>query len=47
MGGYLAREIQAVQVQYRIKSLAVETAYSVKISHWDYLEASSLIARGN
>ena len=34
---YLAREVQAVQVLHSIKTLAVEMAYAMKESDWDYL----------
>ncbi len=37
VGRYLAREVQAVQVLHSIKTLAVEMAYAMKESDWDYL----------
>ncbi len=37
VGRYLAREVQAVQVLHSIKTLAVEMAYAMKDSDWDYL----------
>jgi fucokinase len=36
VGRYLAREVQAVQVLHSIKTLAVEMAYAMKESDWDY-----------
>ncbi len=37
VGRYLAREVQAVQVLHSIKTLAVEMAYAMRESDWDYL----------
>jgi len=37
VGRYLAREVKAVQVLHSIKTLAVEMAYAMKESDWDYL----------
>ncbi len=37
VGRYLAREVQVVQVLHSIKTLAVEMAYAMKESDWDYL----------
>jgi len=37
VGRYLAREVQTVQVLHSIKTLAVEMAYAVKESDWNYL----------
>jgi fucokinase len=37
VGRYLAREVQTVQVLHSIKTLAVEMAYAMKESDWDYL----------
>lgn len=37
VGRYLAREVQAVQVLHSIKTLAMEMAYAMKESDWDYL----------
>jgi len=36
VGRYLAREVKAVQVLHSIKTLAVEMAYAMKESDWDY-----------
>jgi fucokinase len=36
VGRYLAREVHAVQVLHSIKTLAVEMAYAMKESDWDY-----------
>ena len=43
VGRYLAREVKAVQVLHSIKTLAVEMAYAMKESDWDYL--GSLLGR--
>jgi fucokinase len=37
VGRYLAREVQTVQVLHSIKTLAVEMAYAMRESDWDYL----------
>lgn len=37
VGRYLAREVQTVQVLHSIKTLAVEMAYAMKESDWEYL----------
>jgi len=37
VGRYLAREVQTVQVLHSIKTLAVEMAYAMEESDWDYL----------
>jgi len=37
VGRYLAREVKAVEVLHSIKTLAVEMAYAMKESDWDYL----------
>jgi fucokinase len=37
VGRYLAREVKAVQVLHSIKTLAIEMAYAMKESDWDYL----------
>jgi fucokinase len=37
VGRYLAREVRTVQVLHSIKTLAVEMAYAMKESDWDYL----------
>jgi fucokinase len=37
VGRYLGREAQTVQVLHSIKTLAVEMAYAMKESEWDYL----------
>jgi fucokinase len=37
VGRYLAREVQAVQVLHSIKTLAVEMAYAMRESDWEYL----------
>ena len=36
VGRYLAREVQAVQVLHSIKTLAMEMAYAMRESDWDY-----------
>ena len=36
VGRYLAREVKAVQVLHSIKTLAVEMAYAMRESDWDY-----------
>ena len=37
VGRYLAREVKTVEVLHSIKTLAVEMAYAMKESDWDYL----------
>jgi fucokinase len=37
VGRYLAREVQTVQVLHSIKTLAMEMAYAMKESDWEYL----------
>ncbi|MGB7762600.1 MAG: L-fucokinase [Bryobacteraceae bacterium] len=37
VGRYLAREVKTVQVLHSIKTLAMEMAYAMKESDWDYL----------
>jgi len=37
VGRYLAREVQTVQVLHSIKTLAVEMAYAMEESDWEYL----------